>query len=73
MDITAGYRPLQNWLALGQVFFDAPVDGDETVRGQISLVRFGKESAHEILREVDPVRNRALGEIDIFLSARAQQ
>lgn len=36
------------------------------------LVRFGKESAHEILREVDPVRNRALGEIDIFLSARAQ-
>lgn len=37
------------------------------------VVRFGKESAHEILREVDPVRNRALGEIDIFLSARAQQ
>ncbi|HWU74100.1 MAG TPA: alpha/beta hydrolase [Sphingomonas sp.] len=36
------------------------------------LVRFGTESAHEILREVDPVRNRALGEIDIFLSARAQ-
>lgn len=37
------------------------------------VVRFGKESAHEILREVDPVRNRALGEIDIFLSARAPQ
>ncbi len=37
------------------------------------VVRFGKECAHEILREVDPVRNRALGEIDIFLSARAQQ
>ena len=37
------------------------------------VVRFGQESAHEILREVDPVRNRALGEIDIFLSARAQQ
>jgi lysophospholipase len=37
------------------------------------LVRFGNESAHEILREVDPVRDRALGEIDIFLSARAQQ
>lgn len=37
------------------------------------VVRFGNESAHEILREVDPVRNRALGEIDIFLSARAQQ
>ena len=37
------------------------------------LVRFGKESAHEILREVDPVRDRALREIDTFLSARAQQ
>ena len=37
------------------------------------VVRFGDESAHEILREVDEVRNRALGEIDIFLSARAQQ
>lgn len=33
-------------------------------------VRFGSESAHEILREVDPVRNRALGEIDIFLASR---
>lgn len=37
------------------------------------IVRFGKECAHEILREVDPVRDRALEEIDIFLSARAQQ
>lgn len=36
------------------------------------IVRFGAESAHEILREADPVRNRALGEIDIFLSSRAQ-
>ena len=37
------------------------------------VVRFGPENAHEILREADPVRNRALGEIDIFLSARAQR
>jgi hypothetical protein len=43
MDVTAGYRPLDNWLALGQVFFDAPVDGDDTVRGQVSLVRFDKD------------------------------
>lgn len=35
------------------------------------VVSFGKESAHEILREVDAVRNRALGEIDLFLAARA--
>ncbi|MFZ5747259.1 MAG: alpha/beta fold hydrolase [Pseudomonadota bacterium] len=34
------------------------------------LVQFGKESAHEILREVDKVRNRAIGEIDLFLEAR---
>ncbi|RYD58466.1 MAG: alpha/beta hydrolase [Sphingomonadales bacterium] len=37
------------------------------------IVTFGKESAHEILREADPVRNRAIGEIDLFLAARAQQ
>lgn len=37
------------------------------------VVRFGKESAHEILREGDKVRNRAIGEIDLFLQARAQQ
>lgn len=37
----------------------------------VRLVTFGKESAHEILREVDSVRNRALGEIDLFLAARA--
>ena len=36
------------------------------------IVRFGKEAAHEILREADAVRNRAIGEIDIFLASRAQ-
>lgn len=35
------------------------------------VVRFGDESAHEVLREADPVRNRAIGEIDLFLAARA--
>ena len=35
------------------------------------LHRFGREAAHEILREVDPVRGRALGLIDAFLDARA--
>lgn len=34
------------------------------------LVRFGAESAHEILREGDAVRLRALGEIDRFLDER---
>ncbi|QNQ07994.1 alpha/beta fold hydrolase [Sphingomonas alpina] len=36
------------------------------------VVRFGKESSHEILRERDAIRNRAIGEIDIFLAARAR-
>ncbi len=35
------------------------------------LVRFGAESAHEILREADPVRDRALAAIDAFLAERA--
>jgi len=35
------------------------------------LLRFGAESAHEILREVDPVRDRALGAIDDFLDRHA--
>jgi lysophospholipase len=34
------------------------------------VVRFGAESAHEILREVDAVRDRALVEIDGFLTSR---
>ncbi len=33
------------------------------------VVRFGGESAHEILREADGVRNRALAAIDSFLDA----
>lgn len=36
----------------------------------VRVVRFGAESAHEILREVDSVRDRALDEIDAFLEAR---
>ncbi|WP_033919641.1 alpha/beta fold hydrolase [Sphingomonas sp. 37zxx] len=35
------------------------------------ICRFGAEAAHEILREADPVRDRALAAIDRFLDARA--
>ncbi len=35
------------------------------------VIRFGNESAHEILREADPVRDRAIAAIDAFLDARA--
>ena len=33
--------------------------------------RFGPEAAHELLREVDPVRLRALAAIDAFLDGVA--
>ena len=35
------------------------------------LVEFGKEAAHEILREVDPVRDRAMNAIRAFLDSHA--
>lgn len=35
------------------------------------VVKFGDEAAHEVLREADPVRNRAIAELDMFLAARA--
>ncbi|MGN6278247.1 MAG: alpha/beta fold hydrolase [Sphingomonas sp.] len=35
------------------------------------VVTFAGESAHEILREADPVRNRAIAAIESFLDARA--
>lgn len=35
------------------------------------LIRFGEEARHEILREVDPVRNRAMAEIARFLDRHA--
>jgi len=38
----------------------------------VRVVRFGRECAHEILREVDAVRDRALAEIYTFLSKRLE-
>jgi lysophospholipase len=57
-------------------------DADELVDSEASidragrmpdakLIRFGRESAHEILREADPVRDRALNAIRVFLDSRA--
>lgn len=42
LDLTTGYRPSENWLAMGQIFVDAPIDGDETVKAQLTVVRFGR-------------------------------
>ena len=57
-------------------------DADKLVRARSALaiaaalpdckvIRFGPESAHEILREADPVRDRAVQAIDDFLESRA--
>lgn len=42
MELTAGYRPTENWLAMGQVFLDSPVRGDDTLKAQFTVVRFGR-------------------------------
>lgn len=36
-----------------------------------TLVRYGKDAAHELLREADPVRTRAMAAIDAFLDRHA--
>ena len=45
--------------------------GGRLLRGEV--VRFGHESAHEILREADPVRDSALAAIDAFIAERARE
>ncbi|HEX8902986.1 hypothetical protein [Vitreimonas sp.] len=40
-DFTAGYRPSHDWLLMGQVFLEAAREGDEAVKAQFTLVRFG--------------------------------
>ena len=42
LDISAGYRPSPNWLAMGQVFYDSPIVADDTVKAQFSIVRFDR-------------------------------
>ncbi len=40
LDLTIGYRPGENWLAMGQVFVDAQREGEPIVRAQLALVNF---------------------------------
>lgn len=42
LDLTAGARPRENWLAMAQTFAHE-AEGRTTVRAQMSLVRFGRE------------------------------
>ena len=43
LDLTAGYRPNEDWLIMGQVFLDAPREGEDAVKAQFTVVRFGDE------------------------------
>jgi len=40
LDLTLGYRPRENLLTLAQLFVDAPDDGEESIRAQLTLVYF---------------------------------
>lgn len=40
VELTLGYSPRPNWLAMGQVFLDAPREGEETLKAQFNLVYF---------------------------------
>jgi hypothetical protein len=41
LDLSAGFRPQENWLTMGQVFLDAPRGDEAILRAQLTLVRFG--------------------------------
>lgn len=41
--IAAGYKPHDAWLAMGEVFYETPREGSESLKLQISLVRFGED------------------------------
>lgn len=43
LDLTAGYRPAENWLALGQVFLEELGDSGGSARIQVSITRFGED------------------------------
>lgn len=45
VELSAGFRPYGDWLAMGQLFFDAPDDGEQNLKVQVSLVRFDNAGA----------------------------
>jgi hypothetical protein len=48
LEATAGYRPNDRWLALGNTFLEATATGDNSVKAQASLVRFGRGGGLQI-------------------------
>jgi hypothetical protein len=45
VDLTLGYAPRRNWLTMGQVFLDAPREGEETVKAQLTVVYFRRNGS----------------------------
>jgi hypothetical protein len=45
VDLTVGYRANDRWMGMAQLFFDAPGEAQETLKAQLTLVRFGDEGA----------------------------
>lgn len=43
LDLTLGYRSGERWMGMAQVFLDAPGYGEDTLKAQLTLVRFGDE------------------------------
>lgn len=43
LSLSVGVRPRDNWLAMGEIFYDDPKEGDESLKLQLSLVRFGDD------------------------------
>ena len=48
VELTVGRQDGGRWLALGQILVDAPLDGEDTVKAQFSLVRFGNDGGRGI-------------------------
>ena len=42
-ELSLGYRPNDEWMGMAQVFVDDSNGDDETVRAQLTLVRFGED------------------------------
>jgi len=42
IELTVGYRPAENWLGMAQLFMDEPRLGEEILKAQLTVVRFGE-------------------------------
>lgn len=48
MELSLGRQFNSRWLGMGQAFVDSPLDGDDSVKVQASLVRFGADGRRGI-------------------------